>query len=523
LTTPLFLVTELKFFKLKEKEVVISMVRIQININYLEEINSIKEYLRDTPKSRKSIKAYLLALDKFFPYLINRFKDNIKELKDFTLKDYYKLNTTEMNNVKANWVKDNIHNKIFEEWKKLSPEKKSDILMKWVNDSIENKYVRNGKTEENTYLNYAWRIQGLISKLGRDFEANPKTMEKLKRNGTKIGSMIDYEDVIELYDKLNNDKYKLILKIMMYSGLNQIDILDLKSKDFIKIDSKALKISLDRDYYYIKKERIKTKHKNAEFLLIFTEEFFNEIKSYFERKIIVNYTKDNIKKYKSDNHFFINEEKKKAYFKYDWNVDKKEKLFGNIKPNTVTDTFRYCIEKHNLNLELKPMAIRRLCFTLLKKIFPLEDKYIYDLWTQHKIGLVDNFYITDTVERIIKDYVEKIESLVLIGNLKEISTKINGFKEKVDKIYNLEKENVELRQTINKMKADYDKKLEEIDKNMEKWVKRFKEYDKERTDYIINEKGESIGLEGSVQKLKNEKWNLPNVDKTDFSNSKKKK
>ena len=426
------------------------MVKIPINLNYLKEINSIKDYLRDTPKTEKSIKTYLLALDKFFPYLINRFKESIPELRDFDLNAYYKLNMTEKNKTKENWLKNNIHNKIMVDWMKLSPEKKSNILMKFVNESSEN----NGTTEKNTYLNYAWRVQGLLSKLGRDYEANPKTMEQLKSNGTKIGSEIEFEDVIELYDKLNNDKYKIILKVMMYAGLNPIDILDLIPKNFIKIDSKAVKIVLDRKYHYVKKERIKTKRKQVEFLLVFAEEFFNEIKNYFERKIIVNYTKENIEKHKSNNHFYYNEAEKTAFFQYNWNNDNKTKIFGDINPNTVSDTFRYCVEKYNLNNAIKPSTIRSLCFTLLKRIFPLEDKPIWDLWTQHKIkGVVDQYYITNYLEKIIENYIDKIESLVLIGNLKEVSLKVNGYKEKVDKIYTLEKENKELQQKVEKMEV----------------------------------------------------------------------
>jgi len=425
----------------------------------LEQIVSIKDYLRDTPKTKKSLKTYLLALDKFFPYLVNRFKENIVELKDFDLNAYYNLNTSERNETKKNWQKNDINNKIFNDWMVLTPEKKSDILMKFVNDSSEN----NGKTERNTHLNYAWRVQGLLSKLGRDYEANPKTMEQLKRNGTKIGSEIEYEDVIELYDKLNNDKYKLILKIMMYAGLNPIDILDLKPKDFNKVDSKAVKIELDRDYYYVKKVRIKTKRKQVEFLLVFTEIFFNEIKSYFERKIIVQMDKskkEKIETLKNDKHFTIeNETDNYIKFKgqYNWKKDGKTKIFGKLESYTVSDTLKYYIEKYNLNSDLKPMTIRSLCFTLLKRIFPLEDKMIWDLWTQHKIGLVDNFYITDTLEKIIDKYIEKIESLVLIDSLKEVSLKVNGYKEKVDKIYNLEKKNKELNKKVEKMEEAINK------------------------------------------------------------------
>ncbi len=474
------------------------MVKITINLNYLKEIVSIKDYLRDTPKTEKSIKTYLLALDKLFPYFVNRFKENITELKDFDLPAYYKLNTNERNEIKKNWQKNDINNKIFDEWMKLTPEKKSNILIKFVNDSTKN----NGEPEKrNTYLNYTWRVQGLLSKLGRDYEANPKTMEQLKSNGTKIGSDIEYEDVIELYDKLNNDKYKLILKIIMYSGLNPIDILNLKPKDFIKLDSKAVKVKLDRNYYYVKKERIKTKRKNVEFLLVFAEIFFNEIKSYFERKIIVNPTKENVEKHKDKEHFHYTSEKKddktiikEAFFQYNWKKDGMTKIFGNIKSNTVSDTFKYYIEKYNLNSDLKPMTIRRLCFTLLKNLFPLADKPIWDLWTQHKIkGVVDQYYITNYLENIIKNYIEKIESLVLIGNLKEVSLKVNGYKEKIDKIYALEKKNTALSQKVSQMEEIIEKipNLIEDFKNMKNELYNLRMFENERD--LINKIAKNTG------------------------------
>ena len=477
------------------------MVKTTINLNYLKEIESIKDYLRDTPKTEKSIKTYLLALNKFFPYLVNRFKESIVELKDFDLNAYYNLNTSEKNNTKENWLKNDIHNKIMDDWMKLTPEKKSNILLKFVNDSSK----MNGTTERNTYLNYAWRVQGLFSKLGRDYEANPKTMEQLKTNGTKIGSDIEFEDVIELYDKLNNDKYKLILKIMMYAGLNPIDILDLKPKDFIKIDSKAVKIILDRKYYYVKKERIKTKRKNVEFLLVFAESFFNEIKNYFERKIIVQMDKskkEKIETLKNNKHFTI-ESETDNYIKfignYDWKNDNKAKIFGDIKPNTVSDTLKYYVEKYNLNNAIKPSTIRSLCFTLLKRIFPLEDKPIWDLWTQHKIkGITEQFYITNYLEKIIENYIDKIESLVLIGNLREISLKINGYKEKVDKIYNLEKKNEELTQKVSQM----DEIIKKIGQKFEKVGQLFKYIkDKKEMDISDEEIIKTLGLKELPKKL----------------------
>jgi len=454
------------------------VVRAKRNLNYLVNINKIKDYLRDSPKTDKAKRDYLLALDKFFPYLAERFKDTIEDLEIFDLQEFYKLKNDDIDKITLEWDKKDINNKIFDSWKALNPEKKANILMKWVKDLVEleeQKPIEAKKTERNTFLNYMWRIQGFLSKLGRDFEANPKNLDQLEQNGTKIGSEIDFNEVVELYDKLNNDKYKIFLKILMYSGLNPIDILDLKPQDFIKVDKRAFKNEVrekigNRNFYYVKKYRIKTKRKNVQFLIVFAEDFYNEIKNFFERKLIINPIKRNIERNKGKKNFNMITEKKgdktrikEVYFKNNWIKDKKSKIFGSIKPNTAIDSIKYTVKKYDLNPKLQPLHMRRLCFTLLQAIFPLKDKPIYDLWSQHKIGnLVDEFYITNYIERILVNYIDKIESLVLIDNLKQVSLKVNGYKEKVDKIYNLEKENEELKQKVDKMEEAINKANEII-------------------------------------------------------------
>lgn len=425
------------------------MGRISKDLNYLKNIKPIQEHLRDTPKSEKTIKTYLLSLDRFFPYLANRFNDVIENLKDFDLKGFYELETEAINNLTLNWDKQNINNEIFENWKNLSPEKKSDILMKWVKDCNESKYYNKGNTKKNTFLVYMWTIQGFFSKLGRDYEANPKNLAQLEQNGTKIGSEISYNEVVELYERLNNDKYKIILKIMMYSGLNPIDILALSPKDFIRIDAEnnPFKYEIEKDYYYIKKVRTKTQRKSVEFLILLGIEFFNEIKNFFERKIILSVKKSNtekVKKLRSDKHFIIESESEnsiKFSGSYNWNNDKKDKIFGKINSTTVSDAFRYCVDKNGLNPKLQPLHIRRLCFTKLQNLFVYVDKPIYDLWTQHKIkGIVDQFYITNYLERIIENYLERIEDSVLIGDLRVITEKANGYKKKAEKVDKHEKD-----------------------------------------------------------------------------------
>ncbi len=381
-------------------------------LKYLKEIPSIKEYLKNTSKSDKTISTYLLALDKFLPFLINRFKDKIEELKDFDYETYFKLENGEKTEVKKEWVKIDIPNKILiEYWKPLNPNIKSELLMKWANETSKldielrkEKGLNDLKDAKNTYLNYVWRVQGFLNRLGFQFKANPKEMDKITTNGFHLEDDITYEDVIKLYEELDKTKYKLILKTMMYCGLNSADIVLLRPIDFEKYKKTNL--------YVLVRKREKTKHKDTQYLIIFYENFINELKEYFER---------------------INPNEK-------W-INNKKEIFGDIKPNTISDVFKYHRDKAKLNPNLMPSSIRRLCFTRINDLFTLKDGDIYNLWTQHKVGLLTRHYITDIMERIIKkNYVEKIQEKVLIGNVGSYIREVNGLKNGINRIKDLEKD-----------------------------------------------------------------------------------
>jgi len=414
------------------------MPRISRYLNYLKEITPIKEYLRDTPKSAKSIKTYLLSVNHFFPYLAQRFKNEIDSLSTFNIEKFKELNESEKNNVRKEWEKSNINNLVFQEWSKLTPEKKADILVKWVNENSEEK--------KNVHLNYMWRIQGLLSKLGRDYEANPKKLPQIGTNGFHLDDDIAYEEVIELYEILPS-KLKLILKILMYTGLNSIDVIDLTPADFKRYRHKES----GEIYYYLNKERIKTKHKDVMYLILFSNMFIDEMKDYFERKIIKHYKTDTqldkIEKYIKNPHFKINEKTDKYVIfegQYKWKEDEKEKIFPTNRSEYISDALKYHIEKHRLNKELKPSSIRRLCFTRLKEVFSLKDYDIYNIWTQHKAKLLTRHYIIDLLERMV-NYMDKIQEIVLIGSVGTLVKKIRNLEENgIKEIERLRVENKEL-------------------------------------------------------------------------------
>ncbi|KKM72010.1 hypothetical protein LCGC14_1424760 [marine sediment metagenome] len=466
------------------------MGRATKNLNYLESIEPIKKFLRDSTLTEKKLKNKLLDMDKIFPYLINRFKDNIQELTNFDLLTFLSKSTKERSEITQEWDINNINNLIFDAWKEETPETKANILMKWVNFSVEqeeNKPKNKAKTSRNSFLSYMWSFQGLLAYLGRDFEANPKRLDQLKQESIKIGSEIEYSDVVELYSKLN-EKYKIILRIMMYSGLNPIDILKLQPKDFQKVNGKTIKKLNNQkdDFYYVIKERTKTERKNVLFLLVFAESFYNELKNYFERTITINLDKTdkkNTKRIESLNNEIYYEkdikgkpigkpknryqvvyeakEGKTIRFegKYFWKHDLDMNIFNSItNTTTVSDNFKYFVKKHNLNEFLKPSKIRDLCFTMLKSTFTFEDANLYQLWTQHRVkDLVDRNYITDNLEKLINNNLPKIEAKVLIGSLKhtlgkaiEYKKKAEGINDNTEKITELEQDKQRLLSKLNK-------------------------------------------------------------------------
>lgn len=400
------------------------MGRTPIHINYLKEIKPIKIYLRDTTLSKKSLKTKFLALDKFFPFLVQRFRNKIDEIKIDEIKEIYKflelnyenneqtdelflktvieLEPNQKNEFNKMIGRLNVANKIFEIWITLTSNTKSNLLTKWAKISAKLN-GENKKNPYNTYVNYIWRIQGLFSRLGTEFEANPKNLDQIKSD-FNLSQDINYDDVAELYEVLP-PKYKLILKIMMYSGLNGEDIVNVKPIDFKPYKNEE-KYG-EKEWRYIWKIRIKTNNKDIYYLLVFDIPFYIEIKDYFS-------------------------------LKRNWEKHKNECIFP-IASNTITDVFKHHRDKNGLNPKLLPSEIRKLCFTRLEDVFSLKDRSLFDIWSQHKPKdfILEKHYITNKLDKAIK-YLPKIQEKVLIGNVRSYIAEINGYKKGMEKIAELE-------------------------------------------------------------------------------------
>lgn len=423
------------------------MVKIANYLDYIKNIDSVQEFLKNASITEKIFRSKLRALDKFIPFLMNRFKANYQELKEFNLNDYNAMNIKETNKFKQKLEKTGIYTKLIDgTWLNLKANTKSQLFMKYVDNCVKNEQKKpiEKRTNRNSFLNYAWSIQGFFGLLGYEYLGNPKNMEKIKSNGFHLSEDITYEDVIELYEKLDNSKYKLILKIIMYCGLNPADVVLLTPKDFEKYD--------DGTYYVLVKAREKTKRKDTQYLITFHKNFLNEIKDYFERKVHVNVkTKDakgnainqkKVSNLKKDGFYIIKEYenliKLERSFKWNDKKDKNMRIF-NSSASSVIQAFKDNVEKNNINSEVMSSSIRRLCFTMIKSIFSLTDKDIFNLWTQHKEGLITRNYIIDLMDRIIEnEYVEKISEKVLIGSVKDYIREVKDYKNGMNRVGKLE-------------------------------------------------------------------------------------
>lgn len=418
------------------------MVKTQISLEYLKQDEKIKDFLKYTNKSEKSLKTHFSAYNKFFPYLVNFFEI----IEDFDLNEYLSKKINETNQIKIEWIENDIVDKTVKEWLKIDAEKKSNLFMKWANSQ--------GEDKKNTYMNYVWRVQGLFAKVGREWTANPKTMEQIKSNGFHLEEEIVFADVGELYNKLR-PKYKMILKMMMYTGLNPADLVKLKPKDFQKI-SNSEKYG-EKVYYFVNKDRTKTTNKNVQFIQVYTESFMNEIIEYFQTEKILKYNKtkqaNKVEQLKKDPRFEVVKEFKNFIEfngKKDWKKDQNKEIFGGIRAEAISDAFSY----HNgSEHRVLPSTVRSLCFTRLRSVFSMADEDIYLLWTQHKAGMITKAYIMDLIPRIIGLLEDnKIQSAVLLSNMGDYIKENITLKDKIDDIETMKVENKELKQEMESMK-----------------------------------------------------------------------
>ncbi|NVM28843.1 MAG: hypothetical protein HWN65_08365 [Candidatus Helarchaeota archaeon] len=268
----------------------------------------------------------------------------------------------------------------FEKFLEIDENEKSILLMEYVFEQYEAKKAKkpdgNLIAFKNTYLRNIWTINGFLGKLGKKYKANPELLEAQTPN-SNLELQVTLEDILKLYDVLPI-KYKLILKFMVFSGLNPVDILDFRLADFKSCNGS--------EYFYIYKLRQKTKSKKVFFLNVYHKDFYAQVAEYARTQGIDK-----------------NEPIFSHYTKIDPDRDfsEKNKERVPITPKTVENEFRHYIKKHNLNSKTMPRYIRQLNATLLEDVLP--SKYLL-IWTQHKAKLMDRHYLKKNIDKFIEFY-----------------------------------------------------------------------------------------------------------------------
>jgi len=310
------------------------VARRELDLTYLKELPIVKDWLKDNYITRKTLKRYLQSLNRIYPSIIEEF---------------------------GSW----------EAFLKLNSNKKANFFNHWIEVELPVQIKKFPNRQESKLKNslrvHVWNVQGLLGRLGEEYRANHKLMDKVENN-TNTFLKLSREDIEKLY-KVLNPKYKLILKIMyLFGGLNPADIIELKLSDFQQFDE---------NFYYIQKKRAKTGKKGGKIFNVIHKGLYEEIKEF--AKIHHRGINDNI---------------------------------FDLEARSISNTLRNNLKAFKLNPKTTPKYIRQLAATELKKYLP-EDLLL--LWTQHKPrNIVEANYV-----KHIPDLVElypKIVQALLIGN-----------------------------------------------------------------------------------------------------------
>lgn len=149
----------------------------------------------------------------------------------------------------------------------------------------------------------------------------------------------------------------------------------------------------------------------------------------------------------------------------DWSKNKNENIFP-ITSQTISDEFKHYRDKYQLNENLKPAEIRRLCFTRLEGVFSLKDQALFLMWTQHKPKdfTLQKHYIKGKLEKAI-EYLPKIQDTVLIDNVESYIREIASYKNGMNRVRELEEIISVLLDVVKpkKTRESLERELEEIE------------------------------------------------------------
>lgn len=335
-------------------------MRRERDLSYLENIPIIRDFLEEnTILPYNKIRRYLLDLSVIYPYIINEYKT-------------------------------------FEAFLELNMNKKASFFLRFVENEINERLKLDKQKDYNLIkgrvLQVMWQTQGFLAHLSPDLRANPKLLEN-QSTTPSLESKIKIGDVLDLYEILP-DIGRRRLKLQLYAGYNNIDLVELRLDDF--------KSAGENNFLYIRKSREKTKGKKVIFMNIFHTKTFDEYQRFCNRYDI------------KSNQLMFPVTPNAIYKMY------KSYLLGKLKSmkKNPPDLNGYTTAKH----------IRSLNATLLRPIFKETDMDLFHLWTQHNLRLVDKYYIKDQIDRMIAFY-PLIAERVLLGDLKEMTIELQELKQ----------------------------------------------------------------------------------------------
>jgi hypothetical protein len=301
----------------------------------------------------------------------------------------------------------------------LDSNKKAHFFIEYINSEVNKKSKNHPEINynkiKNNVLHTIWMVQGFLGYLGKHLRANPKWIEDFTPIPS-FTSKINISDIIDLH-KILPYKGRTQLEIQTLTGWNNIDLTKLRLDDFTSIKRNTVQIDIDSDdFLYIAKTREKTWKKNVIYLNLFDRQFYDEIERYCRINSI-----------------------------------KSSEIIFSVKPPAISELYRYYLKKYtHLNQFTLPRYIRQFCFTQLQDIFK-NDPDLFNVWTQHKMGVLRTHYIKNYIERLIPLYPKIKENLVL-GNIKTLKIEVSQLKQNIkneitlqnEKIRNLEEKQKEI-------------------------------------------------------------------------------
>ncbi len=272
------------------------------------------------------------------------------------------------------------------------------------------------------------------------------TMDKVWRNGEKRISVDEKKECIKkIKDALKNTRDKTILLSKISSGMDDVDLFNLKYRDYIRGYLNEFNIC------YIHGNRKKT---GVYFQTFLNSEVCTILQTYLKER------ESRGENLKEDTWLFVSE---KATNKGNYNTIKRTAFSENLK--SVCETLDI--------VNVTPKSFRRWFNTELKR--NRVDFEVVERMMGHKVGVSMKYQeLFDDIDAFVEEYVENIEPFTLLGN--GGNKKLTEMDKKVEKV---ETENKHLRNQLNDLtdlvKAMIRKQEKEIKEKLTLLEKREKE------------------------------------------------